>query len=554
MKARQLLSRYIRSNLAAGKTGRDVLHFQQDGNGRRLPAAKSAIRKIASLVRLDKGGEKLALPGPIKAIWDGVSWIANQGAKFIGFAAGKVLGWIGFSATKIWATVVSAANQLWRFNWNASDEELRNAIGDMNLRLASLWGGVVGSGLGWIAGIGIGYGVSFLCPVIGGAALARTIAAGTAKEAIDELLPQVSNALAQTAGMFARSGLINFYINYRKMLKNAPLPLLEKVYGKERAYFIRNEWGNKGGPNMSFSTQVEEKVESIENKYVKAFVEELLEESWDSFTEAGFVVAQQIDDAYAQQKLQNDKTFGEERSVILEPNRELSSEKLSFIQMPQNLLIPAVQQTINTHRLIHNRDVGMVIGLPEQEYVKIQPHNLRIIIQFFSVKQPPFYPGGKVKIVRVQVAIPDLKRSALDWNKIKVACGGANGYLWGRFKAVASLSNGRPLICYAASEKEAEERINGFLALSSATLQTLDIIEEKKTGERLKKPKLYKESTRIYPAYFTILNREAVLDPNRGRTTTEQKYLDRRGRIDLWTQAKPPNCEETIRRLLEKST
>ncbi len=181
-------------------------------------------------------------------------------------------------------------------------------------------GGAIGQSFGWLVGIGIGYGISYLCPVIGGAALARLIASKTSKEAIEELLPVFRTAITQTATALGRNVLINGYIQYRKLLKTAPRPLLDAIFGKDTAGFIKNVWGGEGGPDMSFNTQMDEAIESIKNKYVKAFLEEFFDEAWDGFTEAGFVIAHEIDEAYSQHKASQKELLGPDRTIEIVPD------------------------------------------------------------------------------------------------------------------------------------------------------------------------------------------------------------------------------------------
>ena len=538
--SKNLLSRRVRGNAANGNFGRDLLKvFTSPIEPGKL------IRKIGKLTSLaPQQGKKGFL-----------SWLWNTGTSFVGWIAKTAWNFISFSATTIWEWVVAGATALWSFDWNASDLALKQTVADQNVALAGIWGGVVGKGLGWLAGIAVGYGVAFLCPVVGGAALARLVATTTAKEMAEEVVPSIVGALAATAGMWAKSVLIDFYINYRWFIKSLPPGVLETIYGKEKARFILTTWGREGGPNMSFATQMEEAVEAIPDKALKAFVSNLLEESWDSFMEAGFIVASQIDDAYAQSKQGAVGAMGAKRSAELTLNAKadpIDQEKLRLINLPQTQMIEQVEQTLNTYRLIHNRDMGLVMGLPYEEYTKSKPQSLRLVVDLYSRKSPPYWRGTD-DLVWATVTIPDLKRASVDWAKIKLAFGGANGYMWGRFKATVRLDTGRNLIVFAGTEKEAEERIQAMLTLTTAKLLSMSITEEKKVGERLKKPKLVKNTKKIYPGFMTIINRQEFLDPEQGKATTRGKnYRDVRTKIPLWTDKEPPNFKEEIARIFTK--
>ena len=200
-----------------------------------------------------------------------------------GFLSGTLnfLGWAGGGiATSIFGWLRERVEQVKSFNWNASEKELEALMESQNVRIASVWGSALGRSFGWVAGIGIGYGISFLCPVIGGGALAKTVATGVGKEAVGEIVSGLAGAVSQTVGALANNALISGYINYRKLLKQLPDNILRGIYGKDTAGFIKNKWGNEGQPVVSFNSKMDEFVESIQDKKLRAFTEAFLEESW----------------------------------------------------------------------------------------------------------------------------------------------------------------------------------------------------------------------------------------------------------------------------------
>ena len=530
-----LLSRRIRQNSSKGVTGRSLL----SGDGR----GAAAIRKIGKLTKLTTETKQ---GGWLSFLWD-------KGSSLVGWIGKKAWNFISFSATTVFSWVFNAVEKLKAFDWNATDKQLQAMVANSNIALAGIWGSFLGQGIGWVAGIAVGYGVSYLLPVIGGAGLAKLIASKTSIEAIEELSGSLFGAVSATAGIMGTNLAINAYMGYRNMLKRAPRPLLEAVYGKDGADWIQKFWGQDGGINLSFNAQVESALNSINDKALKIFLENLLEESWDSFIEAGFVVAAEIDNAYSQSRQGAAAVLGTPKTVEITLDRTAESsqkEKIQIVNLPQKLAQQEIQRTINTARLLNNRDVGLIMGTPIEEYTKAKPQSLRIVIDLFSIKKPPYFRRTE-NLTRATITIPDANLGAIDWNRIKLACGGANGYQWGRFRAVASLSTGRRLVLHAGSEQEAESRVMAFLELSSAKLLTLNITEEKRLGERLTKPKLQKESTRVYPAFFTVINRQDLLDPTSGRATARGKnYRDNRARVPLWLDKEPANSQSLIRSIL----
>jgi hypothetical protein len=206
---------------------------------------------------------------------------------------------------------------------------------------------------------------------------------------------------------------------------------------------------------------------------------------------------------------------------------------------------------LSNYQLIENRDVGQLVGMPADDYLRAKPQSIRLVITFFSVQQPPWKAPPGQRLITATYAIPDVKRSKCDWETIKQACGGRNGYMWGRFRSTGSLSNGRQMQVLGASADEAEDRLRALVALSEATLAKKPTPSEDKaedaSGSYIKRP------TRIYPAYCTIMNqyqvpggRDSALQFNSGN------FVRRQDKILLWTDEEPFGTSELIQDLLKK--
>jgi hypothetical protein len=454
----------------------------------------------------------------------------NSGLK--GFVSGSLnfLGWAGGGiATSTFGWLRDRTEQLKSFNWNASEKELEGLMDSQNMRIATAWGSALGRGFGWLVGIGIGYGISFLCPVIGGAALAKTVATNVGTEAIGEVTQGIGAAISQTAGALANNGLISGYINYRKLLKSIPNNVLTSIYGKSTAGFIKNNWGNEGEPVVSFNSKMDEFVESIQDKKLRAFTEAFLEESWDSFSEAGMIVAYEIDAAYAQAKRAQENTKGKKRTVRLTPDKRRKTEQL-ILTAASDDLESSTLETLNTYRLVANRDVGQIVGMPAEDYLSAKPLRRQLTLVFKSKSEPPWkMPDGK-PAKQVEITIPDAI-VGLSWQKIKLA---AKSYTWGKFRATAHLDNGRQMAVYGASKSEAEKALRRFATLSTAKILNLNVTEEVEK----KNINLRKIPQTIYPAYATLLVRRPTNGEGRSfidNTKLAQDLI----RVDLWPKIEP---------------
>lgn len=492
LQATQLLSRVIRLNASQGKTGGALI---RGGTGQLVP------RKISKLTKLGKDQQP---SGVTQWFWDGAK-------RLTGFIQGGFKS-LGLNASKVWQGLLNIGMKVWTFNWNASDAELEQMIKSQNLALASAAGGAFGATLGWAVSIAVGYGISFLCPVIGGALLARYIAGQVTKEALEELAPQYSNLLKQAAGTLVNNATIFGYMKARKVFRFLPQ--------------------GTGGPDMSFAARTERAIEAIPNEYVRAFVEEAVDEFADAFMEGGFIIANEIDNAYAQHKLANQALLGTERTVKLTPDKNADDEVLTFAKVPQTLLMPAIQSAVNAHRLVHNRDIGQMVGQPATEWARARPQLRQLTILFRDKPTPPWRHLDGKRCREASYSIPDVKLG-LTWQEIKVA---ADAFNWGKYRATAQMDNQRQMAVYGATAGEAKVKLRALMRLSTAEILTLSVTEEEDRPVRLKK-----DGTRMYPVYATLLARRNSTDTT-GRVTIDERILDEKIiRIPLWMDTEPSN-------------
>lgn len=225
----------------------------------------------------------------------------------------------------------------------------------------------------------------------------------------------------------------------------------------------------------------------------------------------------------------------------------------------EETLKPIIALLVGIRQLIENRDVGDIVAMPLQERVLSEPQTVKLTIFFHPNKEPPFtFPKGGHEL-KPYCNISDIDIRKLTWSNIKTAAGGANGYNWGRFLATANMSNRRQIQIYAGSEKEAQERLIALAELSKASILTLSVTEEKKKGRRATNKLMYKETTRVYPIYFCVINNEKILVETerqvrqkgvRGQLAGDFRRKTTK-KIPLWTTKEPGNTKELIREALK---
>ena len=329
--------------------------------------------------------------------------------------------------------------------------------------------------------------------------------------------------------------------------------LIDRILGPEKAQEIKDNWGEQGSKPFTIANEVEERIERIESPYWRQFTEEAVEGFLEGCFEIGYVVALSMDQYYVDRKnLQNQDV----KVVQITPDRTVNEERL-IIAGNESDVKSAITNTVAQHQLLGNRDVGQLVGMEASEYARTRQLSLRLKLELRSVPNPPYASTRNRFVRRVTITVPYVNRARLDWNVIKVALGGPNGYLWGRFKARAIVegSSGKEnMFVYGSTAQTAQNRLEALMQLSEATFEAINVTEETRTGVRVSNPRLYKEVTQIYPAYMTIINRERQLALDRGQLSYDGTYQDREARFELWRDNPPDDFEATVQELLRFSS
>jgi hypothetical protein len=226
----------------------------------------------------------------------------------------------------------------------------------------------------------------------------------------------------------------------------------------------------------------------------------------------------------------------------------------------EETLKPVITLLVAIHQLIENRDIGDIVATPIFEYEKASPATTKITIFFSPNKEPPFRNKPGKPRIEPYCNIPDIDTRKLTWANVKLAAGGTNGYKWGRFLAIAKLSNNRSMHVYGGDKEEAENRLIALMELSKAKILTLSVTEEKKVGRRAANKVLYKETTHVYPSYFCVVKNEKItVEAEReqypvksgikGKLVGDFRRVTTK-KIPLWTIKEPPNVKEIIREAL----
>lgn len=475
-----------------------------------------------------------------------LGWIWDFGKQIVGLIS-NVFKFVAFTATAIWGLIVGTTQYIWNFDWNMSDDSIDQQILSSWAALSGMFGGLLGNAFGYLA-----------CGVLPGAVvftfnepLGAYILKNVSEEMAEEFVGNLTNVIRYTLMSSVQSLLLWSFKNIRKWIKT-DASLIYEFFGDAAAAELLRAWAEPDSKPWSFASATESAVQSIPNVNLRNFVEEFLEEAWEGCVEAGYVVANSIDTFLAEEKLKRQEVppLGDQKYVEIQPDRSNERERI-ILAGPEEALKPVIVQTLSNFQLMENKDIGTFVGSPIDDYLRAKPQSIRLVIQFFNVPSPPWTPPGDQRLVSATYAIPDVDPVKIDWEKIKIACGHPNGYLWGRWRATGLLNNGRQMQVMGATKDEAEDRLKALLALSKAELLKKPSITEDRgedeTGSFLKQP------TRVYPAYFTIMNQYKVPGAlGSGVPLSSGNYIRKHDRINLWTETEPEDFSDRILELLRR--
>jgi hypothetical protein len=463
----------------------------------------------------------------------GIGTLFNSALRFTGFLVKAAFGAIVWTATAVVGLLVRAYFAIKFFDWNQTDASIRSQMEANNAAIAGSLGSLSATGLVWLTGIAVAGGLTAKFPVLAG-----QVALRLAEEGGEEIRSELTNLLSNTRQAVINNLILGLFLTLRKLRWFGLAPVTE----------AKEPW--------TFAEKIDELIEKIPDRNIRTFVESFLDQLEESIIEMGYVIAFTLDDYYAAQKAAQGAL--QERTVVFMPDKNAPDEKV-IIEGGQSNVVETLQNALVQHTFIHNRDVGMIFGQEITELAKTPPSNnaseLTLKIQFYGAKEPPWKRNGKWT-QRAQTSIPNVKRSKLDWQAIKLACGSANGYLWGRFYGIGKLANSSGAVVdeikvWAATGEEAEERIIALAALSDYELVAVNCTEERNYGRRSSGKVLYKETTRVYPAYFTLVNSQKILNEASGKTTLSGTYKKQQSKILLYPSEKPDNFERVIAELLK---
>jgi hypothetical protein len=456
--------------------------------------------------------------------------IVNGALRFGNFLISGAISLISFSFTKLWTWIVQGVQFVYNFNWQISDEAIDKQIEGLWNSFGGILGGAVGRSIGWIGCGMVPSAVVFAFNQSLGTYLLKQVG----EQAIDELLDAASDVINAGFRMASQAAFLWLYKDIRRALKDPNNPIgiaLRGVVGNEAI----DTWGK--GETWSMAKAVEEKIEKIPSAFWRNFTEEGFEEGTEACIEAGYAFAGGLDAWLAMQQMQNNSVLGPDRTIEITPDRSVPDERI-VLSGPEAVMRPTVVSVLATHQMLGNRDVGVLIGTPVDEYVTPQFQERYLIFEFKEKERPPWVmPDGK-RARKRQVTIPDVKRG-LSWDKIKLA---AKQYTSGGRLVTAKLNNGRQVQVYANNENEGLRKVEELLVLSTAEVVPNGVRDSGYTRPSVRKNQQQKPYI-VYPSKAVLVWRRRSADLEGRADLSDGLWDEQKIEIDLWPDSEPADLE-----------
>ncbi|MGL4333789.1 MAG: hypothetical protein ACRCSC_01860 [Lactococcus garvieae] len=482
---------------------------------RKLPP----IKKIGqSGIQSTGGGGGFSIGGGITTVL-GMIWNGFSGFLFL--VGRGLLSGLAFTFTGAFSLLVQSTTFLANFDWNASDKEIDAGLQSRWKSWASTLGTGVGGSLGWFAcGILPNAAIFAFDPGMGAYVLTQF-----GEEAQEELAGYLVAIIRQSMNIAVATAFASTYKTVRSILKASPV--IQKLFPGIK------KWGADNGPTFTISKSIEDAIEKIPNPFVRNFTEAAYEEFFDACIDAGFTLTSAMDSYIAMNRAAN--TNVSQEILEIKPDRE-SDEKL-YLAGSRDQLKTTLPQTLANYHLIKNRDIGDVFETPLTDYIQsAEKETITLHLSMHSRQKPPYGTGNKRNGQRVTIKIPKLKRSSLDWSKIKKAAG-AQGYQYGKYGALVKLTNGRQYHVYASSSQFAIAKAKELIELSEAEIKNISVTELTNEGERRLVETQQKGSTVVYPHKAKITRVIERADKQREIRTIS---------FDLWPDNEPADFKEKI--------
>lgn len=541
----QLGSRQIRANATSGKILRvwEASGWLQDITPRdpNAPPGSSGGQQ-------PKPGGVL---GFLKGLGNFLVSLVKFSLKYLSFTFGGLLN-----------IVRGTFDAIWNFNWNISNKQILNTIGNQWANAGVRFAGLAGRATGWLVG-GL---IPGSAVAVFNEPLAIYVLKEVGEEALEDMLSEFSGFLSTLGRALLTTTVLGAYGGIRGVVRwsakrfgaaqkgilisRGAVPVDQKT-GKN--YY--DSWGS--GEEWSFRKKFNEWKDSLGGgvEWLQDMIDEFVDEFQDSVWEALYAVAQGFDSFVSEQAMLLTNMGGEPRSVELNLNE---SETLKLTGGTEDVK-RLIQSTTTTYKLLENRDMGTGTNVLYDDIPITESNGIEITLILYNYEKPPYWTKDRrKKLVKSEITIPNCKRSVISYERLKnLFGGGKSAFTKGIWCAEADLSNGRKIKVFVNSEAEGENVLDALASICEAKIIYPIRLTHRKGSRSGQKGGKERDDTRMYLAYAIIRNWNKLTKYEEFKrlggssTVPDPKKLIKK--IPLYYDKKPSSVDTDIREALSNS-
>lgn len=274
---------------------------------------------------------------------------------------------------------------------------------------------------------------------------------------------------------------------------------------------------------------ITEKITPIPNKNLNNFTKGILNGIFDHLFDITVNIIQDIKEFFDQED--NSQCQDQPiRTIEIFPN--LKSDESVIFEDRQENVERYINEYLANHDLIKNRDLGVLVGLPYDDWYTAKPQARKLILHYNSKEFPPYVDEDGNLTRRVQVTIPFIKEN-ITWKSLKFTL---PTFTWGNYIARGVLQDRVQMTIFGSSEEEAR---NSLLKLAS--LSTKSIIQISLSHIDLQHPTRVKKPTPVFVSWASFLVTKETTKATDYKLIDGENKAKSKTKIDLWMAEKPVN-------------
>lgn len=398
-----------------------------------------------------------------------------------------------FSGIK--SLLVKTAYEINYIDWEATDLEIEQEINNINQNIKNQAGNLISNGIITLITLGVGGYLSVQFPIIA---------------------PSV-NILNQYNTLQLKSQFLDFINSLSEQAIKA-LALSSFLFVRQKA---------KSFLGWEVIENITEKIMPIPNKNLNNFNKGIFGGLFDYLFDITVNIIKELKEFFDQDN-QSECQDQPIRTIEIFPDAR-SDESVIFKDRQENVE-RYINEYLSNHDLIKNRDLGILVGLPYDDFYTAKPQARKLILHYNGKEYPPYVDEEGNLTRRVRITIPFIKDN-ITWEDLKFTL---PSFTWGNYIARGVLQDRVQMTVWGSSEEEARNTL-----LSLASLSTKSIIQISLSHMGLQHPTRLKQPTKVFVSWASLLVAKETTNATDYRLIDGENKAKSKNRINLWMPEKP---------------